>query len=196
MYFRDPNPEWEKSATYIDQIPDLAVEIVSPSNLGKKWEDHLTFYRQLAFPEFWLVHLDGSIEIWRSAEPKTNAVCKAGGLFFSPLFPGLAIDPAWLLDYPNEIKRIDQFSPEVIVSPSVVNPNLTRKAEVLAGRIAQHFGKTYHPAGLQSEIGREAARRQGTAQEPRAGENRIRGASRNGKIGPASNGSGGWPYGC
>jgi Putative restriction endonuclease len=196
MYFRDPNPEWEKSATYIDQIPDLAVEIVSPSNLGKKWEDNLTFYRQLAFPEFWLVHLDGSIEIWRSAEPKTNAVCKAGGLFFSPLFPGLAIDPAWLLDYPNEIKRIDQFSPEVIVSPSVVNPNLTRKAEVLAGRIAQHFGKTYHPAGLQSEIGREAARRQGTAQEPRAGENRIRGASRNGKTGPASNGSTGWPYGC
>ena len=27
-------PEWEQSATYIDQIPDLAVEIVSPSNLA------------------------------------------------------------------------------------------------------------------------------------------------------------------
>jgi Uma2 family endonuclease len=87
----------EKSATYIDQIPDLAVEIVSPSNLGRKCENNLAFYRQLAFPEFWLVQLDGSIEIWRSAEPKMNAVCKPGELLSSALFPGMVIDPAWLM---------------------------------------------------------------------------------------------------
>jgi Uma2 family endonuclease len=168
MYFRNPNPEWEKSATYIDQIPDLAVEIVSPSNLGKKWENNLAFYRQLAFPEVWLVQLDRSVEIWRSAQPKMNAARKPGELFSSPLFPGMAIDPAWLMDYPNEIKRIDQFSPDIIVSPSVVNPDLTKRAYELAGRIAQHFGKTYHPADLQSEIGREAGRRKRIAQEPPA----------------------------
>jgi hypothetical protein len=78
----------------------------------------------------------------------------------------MAIDPAWLMDYPNEIKRIDQFSPEIIVSPSVVNPDLTKKADDLGGRIAQYFGETYHPARLQSEICREVGRHQRTPQEP------------------------------
>jgi Uma2 family endonuclease len=168
MYFRDPKPEWDKSATYIDQIPDLAVEIVSPSNLGKKLETNLAFYHNLAFPEVWLVQLDGTVEIRRAAEPKMNAACKPGELFDSPLFPGLAMDPAWLTNYPNEIKRIDQFSPGIMVSPSVVNPDLTQKAYDLAGRIAEHFGKTDPPARLQSEISREAGRRSGISPEPRA----------------------------
>ncbi len=168
MYFRDSKPEWEESVTYIDQIPDLAVEIASPSNLGKKWEDNLAFYHRLAFPEVWLVHLDGSVEIRSAAEPKMNAACKPGELLSSPLFPGLAIDPAWLVNYPNEIKRIDQFSPEIIVSPSVVHPDLTQKAYDLAGRIAQHFGKTDRPVRLQSEISREAGRRSRISPEPRA----------------------------
>jgi hypothetical protein len=93
---------------------------------------------------------------------------KPGELFSIPLFPGLAIDPAWLVDYPNEIKRIDQFSPEIIVSPSVVNPDLTQKAYDLAARIAQHVGKTARPARLQSEISREAGPRPRISQEPRA----------------------------
>jgi Uma2 family endonuclease len=37
MFFKNPKPEWkQESVTHIDQIPDLAVEIVSPSNVGKK----------------------------------------------------------------------------------------------------------------------------------------------------------------
>ena len=169
---------------------------MSPSNLGKKWEDNLAFYRQLAFPEFWLVRLDGSIEIARSAEPKTNAVCKAGELFSSPLFPGMAIDPAWVMSYPNEIKRIDQFSPEIIVSPSVVKPDLTKRANELAGRIAQHFGKPIIPPTYN----RRSAAKQGgfgvVHKNRGRGENRIRSASANGKSGPVTNGSTGWRCDC
>jgi len=167
MYFRNPNPEWDKSASYIDQIPDLAVEIVSPSNLGKKWEANLAFYRQLAFPEFWLIRLDDSIEIWRAAEPKVSATIKPGQLFSSPLFPGLAIDPAWLMNYPNEIKRIDQFSPQIIVSPSIVNPKLTKQAEALAARIAKHFGKVYQPVSGQPELRSQPGRRPPISAKPR-----------------------------
>jgi hypothetical protein len=72
------------------------------------------------------------------------------------------------MDYPNEIKRIDQFSPEIIVSPSVVNPDLTQKSYHLAGRIAEHFGKADRPARLQTEISRETGRRSGISPEPRA----------------------------
>jgi hypothetical protein len=145
MFFRNPKPEWEESATYIDKIPDLTVELVSPSNRGKKWEDNFDFYRQAAFPEVWLVQLDGRVEITRAFEPKVNATCKTGELFSSPLFPGLAIDPAWIKTYPEEITRIEQFSPQIIVSPSITNPKLTKKAAALAAGIAEYFGKMYPP---------------------------------------------------
>jgi len=67
-------------------------------------------------------------------------MCKPGELFSSPLFPGLAIDPAWIEKYPKEVKLVTQFDPRVIVSPSTIDPKLTRKAYALATRIAQHFG--------------------------------------------------------
>ena len=156
MYFRDPKPEWDKSATYIDQIPDLAVEIVSPSNLGKKWEDNLAFYHQLAFPEVWLVHLDGSVEIWRAAEPKMNAACKPGELFDSPLFPGLAMDPAWLMDYPNEINLIRKFSPGIRVLRDPDEPATNKESQIHAG---SHCGAFWRNTCLSPRI--EAATRSG-----------------------------------
>ena len=77
MFFKNPKPEWkQESVTHIDQIPDPAVKIVSPSNVGKKWEANLAFYHEAGFPEFWLVRLDSSVEIWRAAEPKvTSRLC-------------------------------------------------------------------------------------------------------------------------
>ena len=88
MFYENPKPEWkQESVAHIDQIPDLAVEIVSPSNVGKKWEDNLAFYHEAGFPEFWLVQLDNSVEISRAAEPKMNSICKPGERFSSPYFP-------------------------------------------------------------------------------------------------------------
>jgi Putative restriction endonuclease len=59
MFFENPKPEWKQEfVAHIDQIPDLAVEIVSPSNVGKKWEDNLAFYHEAGFPEFWLVQVE------------------------------------------------------------------------------------------------------------------------------------------
>jgi Uma2 family endonuclease len=85
------------------------VEIVSPSNRGKVWEDNLAFYHEAGFPEFWLVQMDGSVATWRSVEPNVSAVCKPGELFSSQLFSGLAIDPAWIVDYPDEINFTIKF---------------------------------------------------------------------------------------
>ena len=129
--------------THIDHIPDLAVEIVSPSNRGKKSEDNLAFYDEAGFPEFWLVQLDGSVEIWCAAEPKMNVACKPGELFSSQLFPGLAIDPAWIVDYPDEINLIRKFKPQIRVLRDQDQPELTKRARKMAARIAQHFGETY-----------------------------------------------------
>ena len=86
----------------------------------------------------WLFHLDGSAEIWRANGPKMNAI-QPGELFCSPLFPGLAIDPAWIRDYPDEIELVRRFTPEIRVLPDPYDPKLTRKAEQLAAQIAQHF---------------------------------------------------------
>jgi Uma2 family endonuclease len=144
MFFKHPKPEWkQESATQIDQIPDLAVEIVSPSNVGKKWEDNLAFYHEAGFPEFWLVQLDNSVKIGRAAEPKMSTVYKPGELFSSPLFPGLAIDPAWIVDYPDEINLIRKFSPQIRVLRDPDEPQLTKRARNMAARIAEHFGETH-----------------------------------------------------
>src|ERR1700757_497353 len=152
---------------HIDQIPDLAVEIVSPSNVGKKWEDNLAFYHEAGFPEFWLVQLGSNVQIWRAAEPKMNSVYKPGELFSTPLFPGLAIDPAWIVDYPDEINLIRKFSPQIRVLRDPDEPQLTHRARKMAARMAAHFGQTMPAAGLGSEIGREAARRPRPPEGPR-----------------------------
>jgi Uma2 family endonuclease len=146
MFFKNPKAEWkEESVTHIDQIPDLAVEIVSPSNKGKKWEDNLAFYHRAGFPEFWLVQLDGAVEIWRASQPNTHTTHRPGELFSSPLFPGLAIDPAWIKNYPEEIILIRKFSPQVRVLRDPDEPQLTKRARKIAARIGEHFGETHPP---------------------------------------------------
>jgi Uma2 family endonuclease len=139
MYFGEPKVEWDQESTmYIDRIPDLAVEVVSPSNVGRKWEENLDFYRQVDFPEVWLVQLEGAVDVWRPAGPGVTAIYKPGELFSSPLFPRLAIDPNWVKRYPGEISRIERFNPKIVVSPSVVDQKLTERAVALAARIAEH----------------------------------------------------------
>jgi Uma2 family endonuclease len=165
VFFRHPKPE-SRGKSYTDQIPDLTVEILSPSNKGEDWEDKLTLYRQRC-PEVWLFQLDGSVEIWRLSA--TSMSCKPGELFSSTLFPGLSLDPAWMKSYPEEIKLIEQFKPEILVLRSRRDPNLTKKAQALADRIAQHFGQVSRSAQLESEISREAGRQPRISQEPRAG---------------------------
>jgi hypothetical protein len=51
----------------------------------------------------------------------------------------LAIDPAWIRDYPDEIELVRRFTPEIRVLPDPYDPELTRKAQQLAAQIAQHF---------------------------------------------------------
>ncbi|MBV8532414.1 MAG: hypothetical protein JO207_01290 [Verrucomicrobia bacterium] len=63
-----------------------------------------------------------------------------GELFSSPLFPGSAIDPAWIRDYPDEIELVRRFTPGNRVLPDPYDPELTRKAQQLGAQIAQHFG--------------------------------------------------------
>lgn len=139
MFFSKP-ARWPKS--HINQLPDLAVEIISPSNTDAEWEDKLRFYQRGLIAEIWFCQLDGTVEIWKG-DPHSSTIVPSGKLFSSRLFPGLAIDPAWTKRYPEEIGRIEQFNPRIIVSPSVVNPKLTKKANALAARIARHFGHTF-----------------------------------------------------
>jgi Uma2 family endonuclease len=139
VFFRHPNPESE-GKSYTDQIPDLTVEILSPSNKGKEWEDKLALYRDRC-PEVWLFQLDGSAEIWGANGLKINVV-QPGDLFSSPLFPGLAIDPAWIRDYPDEMELVRRFTPKIRVLSDPDDPELTRKAQQLAVRIAQHFERS------------------------------------------------------
>jgi hypothetical protein len=75
-----------------------------------------------------LFFADGSVEIWRAAEAKMNVACEPGELFSSPLFPGLAIDPAWVVDYPDEINLIRKFKPQIRVLRDPDQPELTKRA--------------------------------------------------------------------
>jgi Uma2 family endonuclease len=166
MFFKNPKAEWnDESTTHIDQIPDLAVEIVSPSNKGEKWEDNLAFYHQAGFPEFWLVRLDGAVEIWRVSQPNIHTTCRPGQLFSSPLFPGLAVDPAWIKSYPEEIMLIRKFSPQVRVLDDPDDAQLAKRAGKLASRIAEHFGETYPPS-LRSQTGPKGRTRRRTLITP------------------------------
>ena len=135
VFFRHPTPKW-RGKSYTDQIPDLAVEIISPSNKGKDWENKLALYRDRC-SEVWFFHLDGSAEIWCGNPPKISSV-QPGECFSSQLFSGLAIDPAWIKDYPDEIELIRSFTPKIRVLPDPYDSRLTRKAQHLAARIEQH----------------------------------------------------------
>lgn len=166
MFFSKP-AQWPKS--HINQLPDLAIEIISPSNTDPQWEEKLNFYQRGFIGEVWFYQLDGSIEIWKGP-PRSNASVQPGELFSSPLFPGLAIDPAWMRTYQDEISLVDQFSPQIRILPNPYKPQLTKRAHVLAARIAQHFGQKYHPDPkqfFQTELGRKPSRRRPVSQPPR-----------------------------
>jgi Uma2 family endonuclease len=175
VFFRHPKHEF-RGKPYTEQIPDLTVEILSPSNKGEEWEDKLTLYRERC-PEVWLFRLDGSVEVWRVSEPKRT--CKSGELFSSPGFPGLAIDPVWMKNYPEEIARIEQFNPEIVVAPSVINPKLTKKARALAEQICTAFwaGQPISAVGERDQTGTRPAAAQFTraaGKAPRESEPRAR----------------------
>jgi Uma2 family endonuclease len=164
VFFRHPNQE-SRGKAYTDQIPDLTVEILSPSNKGEEWEDKCRLYRDRC-PEVWFFHLDGNVEIWRL--PESDKSCKPGEFFSSPLFPGLAIDPDWIRNYPEEVRLIGKFSPQISVLTDPDEAQLTKRAQKMAARIAEYFGQTVRSPHLQSEISREAGRRPDISQELRA----------------------------
>ena len=139
------------------------MEILSPSNKGEEWEDKCRLYRDNC-SEVWFFRLDGKVEIWRVPEP--NRYWKPGDLFSSPLFPGLAIDPAWIGNYPEEVRLIGKFTPQISVLTDPDEPQLTKRAKKMAARIAEYFGQTVRSPHLQSEISREAGRRPGISEEP------------------------------
>src|ERR1700751_1809452 len=164
VFFRQPKPE-SRGKAYTDQIPDLTVEVLSPSNKGEEWEDKCRLYRDKC-SEVWFFRLDGNVEIWRVPEP--NRCWEPGDLFSSPLFPGLAIDPGWIRNYPEEVRLIGKFSPQISVLMDPDEPQLTKRAQKMAARIAEYFGQTVRSPHLQSEISREAGQRPDISQEPRA----------------------------
>ena len=165
MFFNKP-ARWPQS--HINQLPDLAVEIISPSNRDPEWESKLGFYQRGLIAELWFYQLDGSIEIWRGG-PHSGTIVQPGELFSSPLFPGLAIDPAWIRTYPDELSLLDEFEPQIRVLPNPYKPQLTKKADAQAARIARHFGQTYHPDPREAsriELRRRPARRRPISQPP------------------------------
>jgi hypothetical protein len=81
-------------------------------------------------------------------------------------------------NYPEEIARIEQFNPEIVVAPSVINPKLTKKARALADQIAQHFGQASRSVQLESEISRKGGRPPRISQEPRASREQNPGRER------------------
>jgi len=145
MFFRDPDPRWnnaelhENAPAKIEQIPDLAVEIISPSNRDQEREEKLAFYRLGLISEVWFVQRDGSVDIWRGS-PQMIITVQPSEFFSSSLFPGLAIDPAWIRKYPEEdFSLIRKFIPRIRVLDDPEDPELTKRARQLAARITHHF---------------------------------------------------------
>ena len=78
-------------------IPNLIVEIVSPSSIRRDREEKLNLYQRYALPEYWIVDPETeTIEVYLYAESRLEKVeiLKSGDQFRSRQVPGLIVEAA------------------------------------------------------------------------------------------------------
>lgn len=92
----------------IEGVPDLVIEILSPSNRAHDLVKKMTLYAQHRIPEYWVVDpilrsiavhvIDGDGYALQTSE---------GGLAHSRILPGFVIDPGKLFQLPEGLNRGD-----------------------------------------------------------------------------------------
>lgn len=87
-----------------DDLPELVVEVLSPSTRVRDRLQKTELFRQAKIPHYWLVELEtGTVEALR-LQAEHYSICANGygqGLFAHPEFPGLSLDLAVLFSKPN-----------------------------------------------------------------------------------------------
>jgi Uma2 family endonuclease len=74
----------------LDQIPDLCIEVRSPSDRGYDRFTKRLAYAAAGVREYWLVYLDGPVERWHG--PSLERAEEHGEVLTSPLLPELSLD--------------------------------------------------------------------------------------------------------
>src|SRR5438093_5178960 len=78
-------------------IPNLVVEILSPSSNRRDREEKLNLYQRYGLPEYWIVDLETrTVEVYLYAESRLEKVetLKTGDQLFSRQVPGLIVEVA------------------------------------------------------------------------------------------------------
>lgn len=86
-------------STFLDGVPDLIVEIVSPDSVERDYREKHRDYESGGVREYWVVDpLTKRVEVWsRNAETgKFEAVVEADGQFTSTVLPGFFLRQDWL----------------------------------------------------------------------------------------------------
>lgn len=84
-----------KGIAFLEVPPDLVVEVLSPSNIGRELESKLRDYRQIGVYECWLVNPQAeTIEILdlTGTEPQSLAVFGVGDTLRSHRLPGFELN--------------------------------------------------------------------------------------------------------
>ena len=91
---RMPSP-WPDG--YLRFVPDLAVEVVSPTDLVYSLDDKLEEYRSVGFPLVWTINPDGRlVRVHRPGQPIVE-LRDGDVLTADPLLPGFAVPVADLM---------------------------------------------------------------------------------------------------
>jgi Uma2 family endonuclease len=83
-----------KQALIVEVTPDIAIEIRSPGNRGKRWMAKLADYASIGLPEFWLVNpRDKSVEVYPLVEGRYDLEGRYENddALHSRFLPGLAL---------------------------------------------------------------------------------------------------------
>lgn len=67
------HPDWESARGTLDDMPDIAIEILSPDDRPGRVADKLAFYLRMGVPLVWLVDPEERrVDVYRPDEPSTS----------------------------------------------------------------------------------------------------------------------------
>lgn len=89
------------TAHYVDGIPDLAVEVVSPDSLARDWREKYHEYAAAGLREYWVIDpMAEHMEAYTlDAQGRYRLLPEEEGAITTPAF-GVALRPAWLWQEP------------------------------------------------------------------------------------------------
>jgi Uma2 family endonuclease len=100
MYFPGSRPARNDP---VDSVPELIVEILSPSTSKKDRVLKLNHYQSSGVPHYWILDPEGCfIEAYELRDERyVSMVRSANGIFSHPSFPGLSFDIDELFSKPG-----------------------------------------------------------------------------------------------